>query len=124
MALLILSGIVFLYIGWLVSNSSSTPKKGVDRIHSNTYSNAARKESLYDVQETDFSLLIKKAISMRSRLKIKYRDMDGVITIRTISPKVLFRTQYTNELALSTYCHLRGEDRTFMVDRIIEIEPV
>ena len=72
--------------------------------------------------ESQLSLAIKKAISSGSRLKISYRDLDGVLTTRTISPKVLFRTQYTDELALSSYCHLRDEERTFMVSRVLELE--
>ena len=72
--------------------------------------------------ESPLSLAIKNAILSGSRLKIRYRDLDGVLTTRAISPKVLFRTQYTDELALSSYCYLRDEGRTFMVSRILELE--
>ena len=67
---------------------------------------------------------IKSAISSRKRLRIKYKDIEGVITVREITPKALFYLDSSGDLALSSYCHLRGDERTFIVNRIVELQSV
>ena len=50
---------------------------------------------------------------------IKYMDKDGEISERWISPKeVIWLTDY---IYLQAFCHTRNADRTFRLDRMIEV---
>ena len=62
---------------------------------------------------------LSEAIHSGRRLFIKYMDKDGEISERWISPKqVLGLSDY---IYLQAYCHTREADRTFRLDRIIEV---
>ncbi len=71
-----------------------------------------------EISNNDIQSIIKKAIGLKSKLIITYKDLEGYITTRTITPKTLFYTEVKGELALSSYCHLRREKRVFILDRI------
>ncbi|MBL0344167.1 exonuclease domain-containing protein [Candidatus Villigracilis affinis] len=62
---------------------------------------------------------LSEAINSGRRLFIKYMDKDGEISERWISPKeVIGLSDY---IYLQAYCHTREADRTFRLDRIIEV---
>lgn len=60
---------------------------------------------------------IQRALALNQRLHIRYRSGKGGVTERTIQP-----LQLTGDY-LVAYCHLRQEERTFRLDRIIELRP-
>ena len=63
--------------------------------------------------------LIEEAMRAHSPLRIRYRGTDGQHTERVVQPlKVTLREQATYLVA---YCHLKGEERTFRLDRIVEL---
>jgi DNA polymerase-3 subunit epsilon len=60
-----------------------------------------------------------EAIGAGRRLQITYIDSDGEKTVRWISPhRVLGLADY---LYLEAYCHLRRDERSFRLDRIVEL---
>jgi DNA polymerase III subunit epsilon len=68
----------------------------------------------------DLPPLIQEALDSNKRLFIRYVDLKGVETERWITPKqVLARYDYIYVVAR---CHLRGEDRSFRLDRIAEMK--
>ena len=62
---------------------------------------------------------LSEAIYSQKRLFIKYMDKDGEISERWISPiKVVGLADY---LYLQAYCHTREAERTFRLDRILDV---
>lgn len=62
---------------------------------------------------------LSEAIHSGKRLFIKYMDKDGETSERWISPKdVIGLSDY---IYLQAYCHTREAERTFRLDRIIEV---
>jgi DNA polymerase III subunit epsilon len=62
---------------------------------------------------------LSEAINSGKRLFIKYMDKDGETSERWISPKqVIGLSDY---IYLQAYCHSREADRTFRLDRIVEV---
>jgi DNA polymerase-3 subunit epsilon len=62
---------------------------------------------------------LSEAIYSGKRLFIKYMDKDGEISERWISPKeVIGLSDY---IYLQAFCHTRNAERTFRLDRIIEV---
>jgi DNA polymerase III subunit epsilon len=62
---------------------------------------------------------LSEAIYSGKRLFIKYMDKDGEISERWISPKeVIGLADY---IYLQAFCHTRNAERTFRLDRIIEV---
>lgn len=68
----------------------------------------------------DLPPLIQEAFASKKRLFIRYVDMKGVETERWITPtQILVLNDY---IYVSAHCHLRGEDRSFRLDRIAEMK--
>ena len=62
---------------------------------------------------------LSEAINSGKRLFIKYMDKDGEVSERWISPKqVIGLSDY---IYLQAYCYTREAERTFRLDRIIEV---
>jgi DNA polymerase-3 subunit epsilon len=62
---------------------------------------------------------LQEALSGKLSIEITYIDADGDETIRTITPRFL---QARGDLIyLVSYCHLREEERSFRLDRIVAI---
>jgi DNA polymerase III epsilon subunit family exonuclease len=60
-----------------------------------------------------------EAIYSGKRLYLRYMDKDGEISERWVSPqKVIGLTDY---IYLQAYCHTRQADRTFRLDRILDV---
>ena len=78
-----------------------------------------KRETATPIINDDFQSIINRAIHAERSLNITYKDLEGHVTTRTITPKQLFLTDGSGELALSAYCHLRREKRTFIVSSII-----
>ncbi len=63
--------------------------------------------------------IIEQAMRARAALRIRYQGGDGQDSERVIEPlKITLREQATYLVA---YCHLKHEERTFRVDRIVEL---
>ena len=70
--------------------------------------------------DPDLPPLIQEALAGGKQLFIRYVDQKGSQTLRRITPKqVLMLKDY---IYVSARCHLRGEDRTFRLDRIVEMK--
>ena len=62
---------------------------------------------------------LSEAINSGKRLFIKYMDKDGEVSERWISPKeVLGLSDY---IYLKAFCHTRNAERSFRLDRILEV---
>jgi predicted DNA-binding transcriptional regulator YafY len=60
-----------------------------------------------------------EAIASGRRLLITYVDSDGERTVRWITPQqVLGLADY---IYLQAFCHLRRDERSFRLDRIVEL---
>ncbi|MCP5097909.1 MAG: WYL domain-containing protein, partial [Chloroflexi bacterium] len=64
-------------------------------------------------------VLLRDAIANRHRLKMNYQSKNGTYK-RTITP--LYATQHNGVSYLIAYCHLRNDQRTFRLDRIINMD--
>lgn len=65
---------------------------------------------------------ITKAIQENKSITIKYRKFDGSISTRRLS-----NVEYSDEFGddyIQAYCHLRNENRTFKISRIIEVDGI
>ena len=65
---------------------------------------------------------VKKAIRENKSITIKYKKYDGTITTRRISD-----IEESDEFGagyIRAYCHLRGEERTFKISRILEVDGI
>lgn len=66
--------------------------------------------------------LIEQAMRAQSALRIRYKGSDGQHSDRVVEPrKVTLRETATYLVA---YCHLKREERTFRLDRIVELRVV
>ncbi len=113
--LLILGFVCFLFFKW---QDSDAPKK--NHIPSKSFEPRLidRKTAPPSIN-SDLQSVINNAIHTERSLTITYTDLEGHFTTRTITPKQLFLTEGSGELALTAFCHLRREKRTFIVSRII-----
>lgn len=118
--ILVLGFVCFLVFKWLDAGPS---QKNSNLTNNKPYApSPIRRQPAELIAANDVQTVIKSAIRSESTLKITYKDMEGRVTTRTITPQQLFWTEGSGELALSSYCHLRREKRTFIVDRIIELK--
>ncbi len=61
--------------------------------------------------------LLEEAMRAQTALRIRYQGNDGQQSVRVVQPrKVTLREQATYLVA---YCHLKHEERTFRIDRIV-----
>jgi DNA polymerase III epsilon subunit family exonuclease len=60
--------------------------------------------------------LLREAIERGDMLEIHYEDRSGKRTLRTIEPQALFVAH--GNLYVTAYCHLRGANRNFKLERI------
>lgn len=68
----------------------------------------------------DLPPLIQEALASQKRIFIHYVDQKGRESQRWISPKqVLILNDY---IYVSAHCHLRDQDRSFRLDRIVEMK--
>jgi DNA polymerase-3 subunit epsilon len=74
------------------------------------------------VNPADLNLppLLQEALASKKDLFISYVDQKGRETQRRITPRQILVMQ--DYIYISAYCHLRGEDRSFRLDRITEIK--
>ena len=69
--------------------------------------------------EIHLPIELAEAIGTGRRLEITYIDSDGEKTVRWITPhRVLGLADY---IYLEAYCHLRRDERSFRLDRIVEL---
>lgn len=65
---------------------------------------------------------IEETVKEREDLKIRYISRNGAETVRIIEPREV--NAYWDNIYLVAFCHLRREERTFRLDRIIEMAKV
>jgi predicted DNA-binding transcriptional regulator YafY len=63
-----------------------------------------------------------RAVRDNHVLRICYTDVGGIETEREVEPQHVVVGPYGSYL--TAYCHLRGEDRVFRMDRIVRVERV
>ncbi|MEM9774164.1 MAG: exonuclease domain-containing protein [Chloroflexota bacterium] len=80
--------------------------------------------AIYSPQRSEVQLppLIADAMAAQSDLTIKYVSEVGTVNSRRITPR--YATQHQATTYLIAYCHLRQQQRTFRVDRIMGAEPI
>lgn len=72
--------------------------------------------------------LIQEAIDAKLQLRVAHLrpDLHGQLTHRTITPQEMYRRRRRSAMwptwYVRAFCHERGEDRTFIVDRLLYIE--
>ncbi|MBS3069673.1 AAA family ATPase [Candidatus Micrarchaeota archaeon] len=68
--------------------------------------------------------LLRKAAEEKRKVRIIYLKTDGSRSVRDILPREVGEMEYSEKryLAVCGYCFLREEERTFRVDRILEIK--
>jgi predicted DNA-binding transcriptional regulator YafY len=64
---------------------------------------------------------IEEALRGEGQLELRYVSASGEETRRVVSP--LHVTAFAGYLYLIAICHVRSEQRTFRLDRIIEMRP-
>jgi DNA polymerase III epsilon subunit family exonuclease len=70
-------------------------------------------------EEVPLPPALEEALRSRRRLFLKYEDEWGSLTERWVSPVgVSARKEY---IYLRAYCHLRAEERSFRLDRVLEM---
>ena len=65
-------------------------------------------------------IIMKKAITNKNKVKIKYKSINSGATQRIIHPAELFI--YIDKWYIAAFCELRNEIRLFKLDDIIEYE--
>lgn len=67
--------------------------------------------------------IIETAIEEGANITLEYLKQDGSLTIRTIRPRKVELIDFSGKefLGVSGYCHLRKEERTFRIDRILSL---
>lgn len=66
--------------------------------------------------------VLEQAMNDGSTLEIDYEKYDGEQSHRSIS-NIQYSDEYGDDY-ISAFCHLRGEDRTFKIDRILKINGI
>jgi len=68
--------------------------------------------------------MIERAIRLRNQMEIVYLKPDDTKSRRTIQPLSIGEMSYKGKsyLGLRAFCLTRQEERTFRVDRILELE--
>lgn len=84
----------------------------------------AQKGAIYSPMRDDVLLppLLADALSAQRDVKIRYVSQVGTINSRRVTPR--YATQNGGTTYLIAYCHLRNEQRTFRLDRIMGAELV
>jgi predicted DNA-binding transcriptional regulator YafY len=63
---------------------------------------------------------LRRCVARRHRVRLVYQSFHQEVTERTVDPYAL--ALQWGYWYLAGYCHLRGEPRTFRVDRILQVE--
>lgn len=74
------------------------------------------------LDQEDKIAVLEQAMNEGSTIEIDYEKYDGEQSHRSIS-KIQYSDEYGDDY-ISAFCHLRGEDRTFKIDRILKINGV
>lgn len=71
--------------------------------------------------------VIKQAMTENKDIFIKYRKYDGEISERRLS-NIIYNNSFEEDgfhnAHIKGYCHIRREERTFKIDRIVSIKIV
>ena len=68
--------------------------------------------------------VLEEAIASKATIEIEYHPLDRPATVRRVDPLRLEQRGRRGTVYLIAFCHLRGEERTFRVDRIAAVEQV
>ncbi len=67
--------------------------------------------------------VLEEAIARGATVEIEYHAFDRPVTVRRVDPLRLEQRGRRGKDYLIAFCHLRGEERTFRVDRMARVEP-
>jgi len=76
----------------------------------------AREAGFIHLGEAELPSLLRKALDTQSELEILYQDGGGNLTRRRIRPTRVLSD--SGRIYVVAYCHLRGEERSFRLDRM------
>jgi predicted DNA-binding transcriptional regulator YafY len=65
---------------------------------------------------------LRRAIRLRERLRLTYRDSEGALSNRLVRPLIL--EFWGRVWTLASWCDTRGDFRSFRVDRIEHLQPI
>jgi ATP-dependent DNA helicase PIF1 len=70
--------------------------------------------------------MIERAIRLKNQLEIVYLKPDDTKSKRTVQPLAMGEMAYKGKsyLGLKAFCLTRQEERTFRIDRILELEVI
>lgn len=118
--------IIIIGVAWLLIHLAS--KKGARKLSQPSSSYAAESENYSSPRRDEYRPKSKReraivdAVKTGATLHFRYTDQDGVITTRSVKPLHLERRHETKVLCLVAHCHLRNDERTFVVSKIEELE--
>ncbi|MCG9793312.1 WYL domain-containing protein [Flavobacterium algicola] len=80
---------------------------------------------LWNKPNDNIEALITRAINENKTIRISYQNNDGEASVRTLS-QIRFNNEFQNDgffnAHIKAFCHLRQEERTFKISRIIKAE--
>ncbi|MFH1368950.1 MAG: exonuclease domain-containing protein [Elusimicrobiota bacterium] len=99
---------------------SELEKRGVEDIEKLFFRNMKMNGAMIKAKQIGLPPLLEEALKNKSKIAVKYISSAGVATERILTPKEVILRQ--NCAYLVAHCELRSEERTFRLDRIIEIK--
>jgi predicted DNA-binding transcriptional regulator YafY len=120
MEFLVIVGLVWFVYSLLNSNDTSKPE---NPNRGSSYGQRPQSTGGYSAGKSEESRedAIRRAIASGRQLTFRYVDQQGEITNRTVSPRYLETRHEKDILMLKAYCHLRNEDRSFVVRRMSDV---
>jgi len=118
--------IIIIGVAWLLIHLAS--KKGASKLSQPSSGYAEKSENYSSPRRDEYRPKSKRertivdALKTGATLHFRYTDQDGVITTRSVKPLNLERRHETKVLCLVAYCHLRNDERTFVVSKIEKLE--
>ncbi|MFQ5888204.1 MAG: WYL domain-containing protein, partial [Candidatus Hydrothermarchaeales archaeon] len=74
-------------------------------------------------KEEEIERMVSKANDEGTPIVIRYRDGRGKRTSRMIDPLEITKDSYTGGYRIKAHCYLRDDERTFLLDRIVDAIP-
>lgn len=118
--------IIIIGVAWLFIHLAS--KKGASKLSQPSSSHAGETRDYSSPRRDEYRPQSKReraivdAVKTGATLHFRYTDQDGVITTRSVKPLNLERRHETKVLCLVAHCHLRNDERTFVVSKIENLQ--
>jgi len=114
-------------------HSNYSSEENVNSANTNSRNkSASKKQPSHKIYPKNYFGIIQKCIDEESDIHFTYKREDGEISSRKVTPEVLYwgNREITKNgkkervCYLDGYCHLRDEDRTFILDRMSKLRKV